>query len=49
MCLFTKHKLKSLKVNDDCKKVEGWWTDDGGENEVRVVSIVIMMVVRWND
>ena len=22
---------------------------DGGDNEVRVVSIVIMMVVRWND
>ena len=33
-------------VNDGFKKVEGWWTDDGGENEVRVVSIVIMMVVR---
>ena len=30
-------------------KDEGWWTDDGGVNEVRVVSIVIMMVVRWND
>ena len=33
-------------VNDDCKKVEGWWTDDDGENEIRVVSIVKMMVVR---
>ena len=29
-------------VNDGFKKVEGWWTDDGGENEVRVVNIVIL-------
>ena len=36
-------------VYDDFKKVEGWWTDDSGDNEVRMVSIVIMMVVRWND
>ena len=36
-------------VYDDFKKVEGRWTDDGGENEVRVVSIFIMMVVRLND
>ena len=36
-------------VNDGFKKVEGWCTADGGENEVRVVSIFIMMVVRWND
>ena len=36
-------------VNDGFKKVEGWWTDDGVDNEVRVVCIVMIMVVRWND
>ena len=37
------------RLKDGCKEVEGWWTDDGGDNEVRVVSIVVMMVARWND
>ena len=36
-------------VNDGFKKVDGWSTGDGADNEVRMVSIVIMMVVRWND